>query len=310
MSAPPDHWGNNFTTNHSRAEGPTDPSNNQLPPNFVVVVTGAGKGLGYHIALAYAKAGAHGLCISSRTQKDLDDLSAELRGINPKLDILARTCDTRKIEDVIKLADEVKGRFGRADVVIANAGVISNYIYDGPDGSNRRLPIGVIEDDDFARVIDINLTGSWRVARYFVPLLRDTEDGAKTFIVISSAAAHCEDSKLTPIAYNLSKIATNRMAEHIHNDHYAKDGILAYAVHPGAVVTPQTELHSTQKGDLWERILGDDIGLCGGFLTWLTKERRDWLSGRYLRANWDVEELEKKKDEIVQGDKLKFRMVI
>lgn len=56
--------------------------------------------------------------------------------------------------------------------------------------------------------------------------------------------------------------------------------------------------------------LTDDIGLCGGFLTWLTKEKRDWLGGRFLSANWDVDELEKKRAEIVSEDKLKARLVI
>lgn len=69
------------------------------------------------------------------------------------------------------------------------------------------------------------------------------------------------------------------------NDH-GKDGLLSYAVHPGAVLTPQTENHSLEKGDFWDSNLNDDIGLCGGFLTWLTKERRDWLSGRYMSVNW------------------------
>ena len=57
-------------------------------------------------------------------------------------------------------------------------------------------------------------------------------------------------------------------------------------------------------------VLSDDIGLCGGFLAWLTAEPRPWLSGRYVRVSWDVEDLEAKKDEIVKGDKLKMRMVV
>jgi len=54
----------------------------------------------------------------------------------------------------------------------------------------------------------------------------------------------------------------------------------------------------------------DDIGLCGGFLTWLTKERGKSLGDRYMSVSWDVDELEKKKDEIVLEEKLKFRMVV
>lgn len=45
-------------------------------------------------------------------------------------------------------------------------------------------------------------------------------------------------------------------------------------------------------------------------MAWLTSERRPWLSGRYLSVNWDVDDLEAMKDEIVKGDKLKMRMVV
>jgi NAD(P)-dependent dehydrogenase (short-subunit alcohol dehydrogenase family) len=254
--AAPAHVGVNFTKRiHSKAEGPTDPSNIKLPTNFVVVVTGAGKGLGSHIALAYSKAGASGISISSRTRSDLDELTAELERINPKIKVLSNICDTTKDADVKQLADDVQRHFGRVDVVIANAGIISKYIVDA-DG-RRKIPEGVVEDDDFERVIDINLTGSRRTAKYLVPLLKETSDGARTFIVVTSMASHSTDSLLVSEAYTISKIANNRMAELMHNDHYEKDGILSYAVHPGAVVTPQTQGHSNDKGDVWEQSKSD-----------------------------------------------------
>jgi hypothetical protein len=43
-------------------------------------------------------------------------------------------------------------------------------------------------------------------------------------------------------------------------------------------------------------------------MVWLTKERRQWLGGRFLYANWDVEELVKKEDEVVSGDLLKMKV--
>ena len=42
--------------------------------------------------------------------------------------------------------------------------------------------------------------------------------------------------------------------------------------------------------------------LCGGYCVWLTKEKREWLSGRYVCSEWDTDELENMKDEIVKGD--------
>jgi hypothetical protein len=54
----------------------------------------------------------------------------------------------------------------------------------------------------------------------------------------------------------------------------------------------------------------DTPDLCGGFIVWLTKGNKRWLNGRYLSAAWDVDELEAKKYEIIEGNKLKVRMVV
>lgn len=255
----PSHYGLKFTpTTHTRAEGPTLPQNNRSSSPFVVVVTGAGKGLGYHISLAYARAGATGICITSRTQSDLDALSKELQSINPKIEILAKACDASNPDAVKGLAEAVERKFnGQLDVVVANAGVISKYIHESDPKTgeqiNRHLPVGIMEDDDFKRVIDINLLGSYYVAKYFTPILISKSNHSKirAYIVITSMAAHLAESGFVPVAYNMSKLANIRMAEHMHNDH-AQSGLQAYAVHPGAVLTPQTELHSTEKGDAWD----------------------------------------------------------
>lgn len=57
-------------------------------------------------------------------------------------------------------------------------------------------------------------------------------------------------------------------------------------------------------------VLRDSPSLSASMAVWLSKEPRPWLSGRYVASNWDVDELEAQKDEILEGDKLKFRMVI
>lgn len=69
----PKHFGFTFTPMiYNTLSEPTKPENNKLPSPFVVLVTGAGKGLGFHISLAYAKAGASGIIIASRNKSDLD----------------------------------------------------------------------------------------------------------------------------------------------------------------------------------------------------------------------------------------------
>jgi hypothetical protein len=57
-------------------------------------------------------------------------------------------------------------------------------------------------------------------------------------------------------------------------------------------------------------VLLEDVSLPGGFCVWLTKVKGDRLSGRYIGANWNTEELEVQKVEIVKGDKLKFDILV
>lgn len=54
----------------------------------------------------------------------------------------------------------------------------------------------------------------------------------------------------------------------------------------------------------------DTPELAGGFTVWLTAGKRTWLAGRYLAATWNVEKLESMREEIVQGDKLKPKLVV
>lgn len=306
LSQVPPWYGLTFTpTIHSSLHSTIRPENNRLPHPFVVLITGAGKGLGFHISLAYARAGASGLIITSRTQADLDSLEAQVRSTSPSCQVLSAVCDTAQRVQLDALAAQTKAKFNRLDVVIANAGIISKYL---PDGT---LPNTVVDDSDFARMIDINVTGAAFTAQAFVPLLAATPlPSPRAFVGMTSMAAHATSSASTPAAYNVSKIAMNRLVEHLSSDHLERDGVQAFAMHPGAVLTPQTQHHSTGPGDLWDTLLNDDIELVGGWCAWLTRERREWLSGRYVSVNWDVDELLGMKDKIVKEDLLKMRMVV
>jgi NAD(P)-dependent dehydrogenase (short-subunit alcohol dehydrogenase family) len=105
-------------------------------------------------------------------------------------------------------------------------------------------------------------------------------------------------------AYQTSKFALCRFTEFL-DEGYAHLGLVAFALHPGATVTEMglklpEELHD---------YLTDTIELPADTLVWLCKERREWLRGRFVAATWNMEEFEKRKDEIVERDLLKFRML-
>ncbi|KAJ4336813.1 hypothetical protein N0V95_008510 [Ascochyta clinopodiicola] len=229
----PAHYGLNFTpTFHSEIPTNIDPSIVTLPNHFVVVVTGAGKGLGYHISLAFARAGCSGVAISSRTSSDLDKLESEISKIAEKkqttIKVLKVICDVQSSSSVADLENAVRAKWGRVDVVIANAGVISKYIEPSSSSSEKKsnLPQGLVQDDDWARVMDINLNGVWRVSRAFLPLLSESKDGPQTLISSCSMAAHSVVSELTPVAYNMSKMGVMRLMECVASDH-GKEGVQA-----------------------------------------------------------------------------------
>lgn len=123
MAQHPPSYGTNFTpTIHRKPSGPTDPTTISLPAPFIVAIIGAGKGLGRQIALSYAKAGASGIVISSRTQADLDSLEGELKAVGKKkggVEVWKKVCDVQNMKEVEEVARGTGEKFGRVDVVVS-----------------------------------------------------------------------------------------------------------------------------------------------------------------------------------------------
>ncbi|KAJ4490914.1 hypothetical protein J3R30DRAFT_3654009 [Lentinula aciculospora] len=87
---------------------------------------------------------------------------------------------------------------------------------------------------------------------------------------------------------------------------YGDNGVLSYAIPPGAIATDM----ASQLPKEMTSILVDNPEIAAHTIAFYSRERRDWLAGRYLSALWDVDELILKKDAIIASDKLEFRMVV
>ena len=94
-------------------------------------------------------------------------------------------------------------------------------------------------------MLDTNLAGSRRVARRCLPLLEESADDPLSFVLITSVAARSASSAFTPAAYKVSKLTACRLVESVDADALvaAGEGVVAFALHSGAVLTPQTEGH-------------------------------------------------------------------
>lgn len=262
-----------------------------------IFIVGASKGIGKAIALSYARAGASRIAIAARS--DLSNLISELRTAaseakRPDPEIVAVKVDITERVSVEAGAKEVADKFGgKLDFVIHNSGILDfGTVVDG-------------DPDRWWRIWEVNIKGLHLVARSFVPLLLAGGQD-QTFVAISSVGAHLRGPGLS--AYQTSKLAVLRLMEFLDAE-YGEKGLLAYAVHPGNV--PGTDiLGGGSPAEELKFVFTETTEICGDSLVYLTKEKRDWLAGRYINCTWDMPELMMKKEEIVKGDKLKVRLVL
>ena len=225
----PAHTGWYFT-NQTYQQPPSklDPSKVKLPKNTVVCITGAGRGLGESFALAYAKAGAAGIIICSRSTHELHAVSAKITAINPEIKVSVVACDVASEESVKELAAIIKKDHGRLDILINNAGYL--------DVAGWK-PITEGEAEDWKKVFDVNVFGVYLVTRNLLPLLLSSDNSLKTVIGITSMSSHWAGPS---IAMGMSKLALNRFIEFLA-EQYKAEGLMAYSLHPGGVPTAMSQ---------------------------------------------------------------------
>ncbi|KAK4892862.1 hypothetical protein LTR27_008776 [Elasticomyces elasticus] len=283
---------------HASPHPAIDPSNIHLPKPFIVCIVGASRGIGAGVATSYAKAGATGIILASRRISGLEETAAACREINPNVEIEIVACDITSSVSVAELAEKTKKRFnGRLDVVVVNSG------FSGP----IKLKITETDPETFQNAINVNYVGTFLCAKYLIPLLLATTNGAKSFVAVSSMAALIIRGPIANAQYTVSKAAQLRLMECIHEQYY-EEGLSALSVHPGAVASEMV----LESAPGFREFLTDSADLCGAFCVWATgdEERKRWMSGRLVSAKWDVEELEGRKGEMVAGDLLKLRLAV
>ncbi|HUN57215.1 MAG TPA: SDR family oxidoreductase [Candidatus Binataceae bacterium] len=150
----------------------------------VVVITGGSRGIGHAMALGFAKAGAN-LAIASRKIEACEETVKELRALG--VDGSAHGIHVGKWADCDRLFEEVYARWGRADVLINNAGL-------SPIAPSS-LETG---EELFDKVIGVNLRGPFRLTALFAT--RMIKDGGGAVINISSTSSIRPEPETTPYA--------------------------------------------------------------------------------------------------------------
>lgn len=142
--------------------------------NRIALVTGASRGLGKAAALALAKDGCH-IIATARTIGGLEELDDQIKDAGGSATLVQM--DLKDRPAMFNLAQAIQERWGKLDVMIANAGVLGAL-----------TPASHLDENIWDDVIDTNLSAVWRMIRVFEGLLRQSEAGRA--VLVTSSAAH------------------------------------------------------------------------------------------------------------------------
>ncbi|GAA0519568.1 3-oxoacyl-[acyl-carrier-protein] reductase [Saccharopolyspora erythraea NRRL 2338] len=220
-----------------------------------VLVTGGNRGIGLAIARAFQAAG--------------DNVAVTHRGSGAPEGLLGVRCDVTDTEQVTAAFDEVEAAHGRVEVLVANAGITD-------DGLLLRM-----DDEQFGRVIDANLAGSYRVAKRAASSMLRLRRGRIVFISsvvgLSGGAGQAN--------YAASKAGLVGLARSIARE-LGSRSITANVVAPGFVTTDMTDvLEEDRKKEILGQIpLGrfastDEVA---GTVQWLASDAAAYVTGAVI----------------------------
>ncbi len=268
----------------------------------IALITGAGRGIGQAIALAYAGEGAK-LSLAARSIPELEETADQCRKLGAE--VLITQTDVTDSGQVGRLIDATIERYSAIDILVNNAGIAG--------------PIGSLEDNDmdaWINTVQVNLIGSYLTCRAVVPVMRRQNSGK----IVNLSGAGAANAWANLSAYCSSKAAVVRLTEVLALE-LADSGITVNALGPGSVHTgmwdEMTEAAARAGADqIHETGLrvtsggGASIDRCADLAVWLAGNDADGLSGRMISAfTDDFESLSPSIPEIMASDLYTIRRV-
>jgi len=182
-------------------------------------VVGGGRGIGKHIAFAFARAGAQSIVLLGRDSSNLQAAASEVSVLSPETKTGTYPVDVTDPKATLAAFESIKSKFGSVDVVVSAVGYLPSV----------HVTIKDSDFDDWWLGYEVNVKGTFAAIQAF---LRTAPHGA-TFIGLSSAAAHVPYLKGYS-SYSSSKMAVAKLLEDVHAEH---PEYRVFNYHPGVVET-------------------------------------------------------------------------
>jgi NAD(P)-dependent dehydrogenase (short-subunit alcohol dehydrogenase family) len=237
----------------------------------VAVVVGGTSGLGRAIASGLARAGAD-VVPTGRREQLIDEVCAEIEKLDRQT--LRQAVDVAKRESIDALRDRVRERFGRLDILVNAA------------GRTIRRPTAKVAEEEWAAIMDTNLTGMLRACQSFYKPLR--ESGRGRIINIASLTSFVAFHEVA--AYGVSKSGVVALTQSLGSE-WARDRINVNAIVPGVFRTDLNAglLDGTERGR--ELLMRTPMGRFGlpeelvGTAVFLASDAASFITGQTIAVD-------------------------
>jgi 3-oxoacyl-[acyl-carrier protein] reductase len=235
----------------------------------VVIITGAGRGIGAAMARRFAAEGAKVVVNYSRSSEDADGVVAEIKRANGEA--VSVKGDVSKKQDCVALFDATEKAFGQADILVNNAGLILYKL------------MATVTEEEYDRLFAVNVKGTFLTCQLAASRLKSNG------VIINFSSSTTALALPTYGTYVATKGAVEQMS-HVFAKEMGSRGIRVNVVSPGPVMTDLFTTGKTAEDikrmaslSAFNRI-GQPTDI-SNTVAWLASDEAAWISGQNIRIN-------------------------
>ena len=234
------------------------------------LVTGASRGIGKAIALKLASLGAN--IVLNYRSSEAEALEVENKIKDMGVDVISVKGDISKLEDVEKLVAVAKEKFGIIDIMVNNAGITKDTL------------LLRMKEEDFDKVIDVNLKGVFNCLKTITPVMVRQKHGK----IINLSSVVGISGNAGQVNYSASKAGVIGMTKSLAKE-VGSRGINVNAVAPGFIETDMTDV----LGDKYKEEIKKNIPLkklgkpedVADVVAFLASENSDYITGQVIHVD-------------------------